>query len=135
MLNCRPKFEAEDVTVEFERAVTGEHVKFKTRIEHKTWSVEEVAEQMFQRLKSIDDESKDADDPKDRTQYAKKFPLEKCEAIVRESLKQAKIKSGMITDDNRQKFLQALGTLRRKAAKRVIYKLVARKPWRRSRTG
>jgi type III restriction enzyme len=115
--------EAEDVTIEFERAVTGEHVKFKTEIQHKTWSAEEVAEQMFQRLKSIDEESKDADDPKDRTAYAKKFPLAKREAIVRESLKRAKIKHGRITDENRQKFLQALGTLRRKAAKRVVYKL------------
>lgn len=59
--------EAEDVTIEFERAVTGEHAKWKTEIQHKTWSAEEVAEQMFQRLKSIDEESKDADAPKDRT--------------------------------------------------------------------
>ena len=33
------------------------------------------------------------------------------------------IKTGRITDENRQKFLQALGTLRRKSAKRVVYKL------------
>ena len=115
--------EAEDVTVEFERVVTGEHVKFRTRIEHKAWTVERVAEQMFQRLKSIDEESKDADDPKDRTHYARKFPLEKCEAIVRESLKRVKVNDGRITEENRQRFLQALGTLRRKAAKRVVYKL------------
>lgn len=115
--------EAEDVTVEFERAVTGEHTKFKTRILHNTWTVEEVAEQMFQKLKSIDEESKDADNLKERTNYAKKFPLEKCEEIVRASLKRAKIKGDRITDDNRQKFWQALGTLRRKAAKRVVYKL------------
>lgn len=115
--------EAEDVTVGFERAVTGEHVKFKTTIQHKTWTVEEVAEQMYHRLKSIDDESKDVKDPKDRTSYAKKFPRSKCEEIVAASLKHAKIKSGKITDDNRQKFLQSLGTLRRKAAKRVVYKL------------
>jgi type III restriction enzyme len=115
--------EAEDVIVEFERAVTGEHTKFKTRIQHKTWSVEDVAEQMFQRLKSIDEESKEAEDPQDRTSYAKKFPLEMCEEIVRESLKRAKIRTGRITDENRQKFLQALGTLRRKSAKRVLYKL------------
>lgn len=117
--------EAEDVTVGFERAVTGEHVKFRTTIQHKTWTVEEVAEQMFQKLKSIDEESKDADDPKDRTSYAKRFPLAKCEEIVKASLKRAKIKSEKITDDNRQKFWQALGTLRRKTAKRVVYKLSA----------
>lgn len=115
--------EAEDVTVEFERAVSGEHVKFRTRIEHKTWSIEEVAEEMFQRLKSIDEESKQTGDTKDRTNYSKKFPVDKCEAIVRESLKRANVKSGRITDENRQKFLQSLGTLRRKSAKRVVYKL------------
>jgi type I site-specific restriction endonuclease len=117
--------EAEDVTVEFERAVTGEHTKFKTQIRHKTWSVEDVAEQMFQRLKSIDEESKEAKDPQDRTSYARKFPLEMCEEIVRESLKRAKITTVRITDENRQKFLQALGTLRRKSAKQVLYKLSA----------
>ena len=115
--------EAEDVMVGFERAVTGEHVKFKTTIQHRTWTVEEVAEQMYQRLKSIDDESKDAHDPKDRTSYAKNFPLVKCEEIVAASLKRLKVKNGKVTDDNRQRFLQALGTLRRKAAKRVVYKL------------
>ena len=35
-------------------------------------------------------------------------------------------KSERITDENRQKFWQALGTLRRKAAKRVVYKLSPR---------
>lgn len=115
--------EAEDVSVEFERAVSGEHVKFKTRVEHKTYTVEEVAEQMFRRLQSIDEESRSSDDPKNRTNYAKKFPLEKCEQIVAASLKHASIKTGRITDDNRQKFLQALGTLHRKRAKRVVYKL------------
>lgn len=117
------QIEAEDVTVSFERAVSGEHVKFKTTIQHKTWTVEEVAEEMYRRLKSIDIESADAKDPWERTNYAKKFPLAKCEEIVAASLKRAKIKSGKITDDNRQKFLQSLGTLRRKAAKRVVYTL------------
>lgn len=117
------QIEAEDVTVSFERAVSGEHEKFKTTIQHKTWTVEEVAEEMYRRLKSIDIESADAKDPKERTNYAKKFPLAKCEEIVAASLKRAKIKSGKITDDNRQKFLQSLGTLRRKAAKRVVYTL------------
>jgi type III restriction enzyme len=115
--------EAEDVTVEFERAVTGERAKFKTRVQHKTYTVDEVAERMLEALKLIDHESADAEDPKDRTHYAKKFPLEKCRQIVRESLRRAKIQSGQVTEENRQKFLQALGTLRRRKAKRVVYKL------------
>jgi len=118
--------EAEDVTVGFVRAVTGEHTKFTARLQHKTYTAEEIAEQMYQRLKSIDDESKDADDPKNRTSYAKKFPLKKCQEIVQASLKRAKIKSGHVTEENRQKLLAALGTLLRKTAKRVVYRLKAK---------
>lgn len=115
--------EAQDVTVEFERAVSGEHVKFTSKVQYKTFSIEEVSERMFRALEAIDTESATEEDPKDRTNYAKKFPPAKCEAIVRESLNRAGIKGDRITDDNRQKFLQALGPLRRKSAKRVVYKL------------
>jgi type III restriction enzyme len=115
--------EEEDVDIEFERAVTSERVKFKTKISHKTHSFEEVAEEMHRRLQSIDEESKELSDPKDRTQYAKNFNCEKCLEIVTASAKRAKIKSGRITEENRQKILQALGPLRRRAAKRVVYKL------------
>jgi type III restriction enzyme len=114
---------AEDVTVEFERAISGEREKFRTQIRHRTWTVDEIANEMFQRLKSIDEESRDAKDPKDRTHYAAKFPQDKCKKIVQESLRRAKVKGDQITDETRQKFLQALGTLRRKSAKRVLYKL------------
>jgi type III restriction enzyme len=120
------QIESEDVVVGFERAVTGDHVNFKTSIKHKSFGIDEVANEMYQRLRSIDEESKDADDPKDRTNYAKSFPLERCVEIVKKSLEHASIDSGRITDDNRQRFLQALGTLRRKAAKRVVYKLSPR---------
>lgn len=115
--------EVEDVAIDFERAVTGDHTKFKTTLEHRTHSFEDVAEEMYRRLQSIDEESKDVPDPKDRTQYAKKFPFERCFEIVKASAKRAKIKSGKITEENRQKILQALGPLRRKSAKRVVYKL------------
>lgn len=115
----------QDVTVEFEEALTGKHSKFHTKIRQKTFTGEEVAEQLYQRLKGIDQESADAEDPEDRTSYAKRFPRERCMAIVAESLKQAKITDGRITDDNRQKFLQALGPLKRKGTKRVIYVLAA----------
>jgi len=115
--------EIEDVTIEFERAVTGEHSRFKTKVEHKTYSFEEVADEVYRRLQSIDEESKDAADPADRTQYSKRFPRERCLEIVKATARQAKIKTGRITEENRQKILQALGPLSRKSAKRVVYKL------------
>lgn len=111
------------VTVEFAQAVGGERTRFNTTIVQNTYSEAAVAEQLYQRLKAIDEESASAPDAADRTNYAKRFPLEVCAAVVSESLKQANIKNGLITDDNRQKFLQALGPLRRKAAKRVVYVL------------
>jgi len=115
--------ESEDVTIEFERAVSGEHVKFKTSVRHKTFTVEEVAEQIYQRLKGIDAESADATDPNDRTAYSTRFTRERCGEIIEASLLRAGITTGRITDDNRQKFLQALGTLRRKATRKVVYVL------------
>ena len=78
---------------------------------------------MYRRLQSIDEESKDAEDPKDRTQYVKKFTRKRCLEIVTASAQKAKIKNGKITEENRQKILQALGPLKRKTAKRVVYKL------------
>jgi len=116
--------EEKAVDIEFERAVTSEHVKFKTKIAHKTHSFEDVAEEMYRRLQAIDEESKELSDPKDRTRYAKNFNYEKCLEIVAASAKRAKIKSERITEENRQKILQALGPLRRKTAKRVVYKLM-----------
>ncbi len=78
---------------------------------------------MYRRLQSIDEEFKDAPDLQDRTQYAKKFSLVRCLEIVKASAKRANIRTGKITEENRQKILQALGPLRRKLAKRVVYKL------------
>ena len=74
--------EIEDVAIEYEQVVTGQHTKFKTQIAHKTYSLEEVAEEMYRRLQSIDEESKEAEDPKDRTQYVKKFTRKRCLEIV-----------------------------------------------------
>ncbi|MBS4095946.1 MAG: DEAD/DEAH box helicase family protein [Sulfuricella sp.] len=111
------------VTVEFEEALTGRHTRFGATIRQKTYSTEDVAELIYQRLKSIDQELAESPNPEDRTNYAKRFPRDKCLAIINESLRQAAIPDGRITDDNRQKFLQALGPLNRKGAKRVVYVL------------
>ena len=101
--------EVEDVTIEFEHAVTRNHTKFKTKLEHKTYSYEDVAEELYRRLQSHDQESKDLPDPKDRTRYTKRFPYEQCLEIVKASAKRARIRTGRITEENRQKILQAIG--------------------------
>ena len=115
--------EIEDVEIDYAAAVTGIHTKFKTHIAHKTYSFKEVGEEMYRRLQTIDDESKDAESPRDRTNYTGQFTRKRCLQIVKKSSTRAGITSGRITDENRQKILQALGPLRRKAAKRVTYRL------------
>lgn len=121
----RTQIENEAVTVEFERAISGEHTKFHTTIAHKTFSIEEIAGQLHRRFSDIDMELADSEDLAERTNYSKRFPMARCREVVAESLKRANITSGLVTDENRQKFLQALGPLRRKTAKRVVYRLSA----------
>lgn len=111
----------QSVTVEFEEALTGRHTKFGANIRQKTYSIEDVANRIYESLRNIDHETADAEDPQDRTNYAKRFPRDMCIAIVTESLKQAGITNNRITNDNRQRFLQAIGPLKRKGAKRVVY--------------
>lgn len=113
------------VTVGLVDALTGMPSNFNATIRQKTFSVGEVADELYRRLKGFDVETADAEDQIDRTHYAKRFPREKCAAIVAESLKQAGITDARITDGNKQKFLQAIGPLHRKGAKRVVYVLSA----------
>jgi type III restriction enzyme len=115
------QIESEEVTVAFEEAVTGAHTAFRTSIQHKTWTADEIAEQLHQRLKSIDEESLSGED--EPTEYARRFTVERCAEIVQESLRRVGVTSDRVTDANRQRFLQALGPLRRKAARRVVYRM------------
>lgn len=107
----------EDVEVEIERAATEERYKWETTIRHKTYSPREIAVEMYRRL----EEAQDPEDrnPKMRTFYTDQFPVERLERIVRESLERRKVK--VATDSIKQKFLQALGTLRRKTSENVRY--------------
>jgi type III restriction enzyme len=108
---------AEDVPIEFERAMTGERYTRQYKIQHKTYTPREIAQAMYERL----EEAQDPDDPnpKMRTYYTDQFPLERLEKIVRKSLKERNIKEA--TESMKQKFLQALGTLRRKGSENVRY--------------
>ncbi|MDY7232678.1 DEAD/DEAH box helicase [Hyalangium rubrum] len=113
--------DTEDVVIEFEGVVGAKRSKFKTQLEHKTYSAEEVAEHIFNRLLSIDQESQASGDSAEVTNYTQKMPLQKCLAVVRESLKRAGIASDRVTEDNRQRFLQALGSLSRRKGQRIVF--------------
>lgn len=109
---------AEDVSIEFERAATGDRYKWQTKLRHKTFSAREVAEEMYHRLEEAQDP--DDPDPKMRTVYTDKFSVAKLEKIVMESL--VKIGAKEATESMKQKFLQSLGTLRRKESENVRYR-------------
>ncbi|MDR2296834.1 MAG: DEAD/DEAH box helicase family protein [Comamonas sp.] len=118
--------ETEDVSVRYERAVTkGAPMlsSLEAKIVHETFSDEDVARTIYKRLKGFDTESQATGDPEQVTDYAKQFPYEKCLEIVRKSLERSGIKSGRVTDDNRQRFFGALGHLGKKVESTVVYSL------------
>lgn len=108
---------AEDVTIEFERATTGERYKWQTRLQHKSYTPREIAEEMYRCLQDAQDP--DDPDPKMRTVYTDRFSIEQLEKIVTASLKRLNVREA--TESMKQKFLQSLGTLRRKVSENVRY--------------
>lgn len=102
----------EEVKIEFEEASTGVRSQWKTKIKHKTYTPRAVAEVMYQRFEDVPDDE-------DREFYTKEFPVETLEKLVRRSLKETQ--NPVITESIRQKFLQSLGPLHRKASQVVRY--------------
>jgi type III restriction enzyme len=102
----------EDMTIEFEEADTGFRKDWKTKIKHKTYTHDEIAEVMFQRFEDLPEDT-------DREFYINQFPKNKLEKIIKRSLKESG--NQVITESMRQKFLQSLGTLQRKEAQVVRY--------------
>lgn len=110
---------SEEVIVEFERAKTEERYKWQTMIQHKTCSPKEIALEMFKRLKDADEEN--IEEGIKSTSYTKKYSVDFLEEVVKKSLLRAKIRDA--TENIKQRFLQSLGTLRRKSSENVRYTL------------
>ncbi|PLX85379.1 MAG: hypothetical protein C0617_04745 [Desulfuromonas sp.] len=108
---------SEDVSIEFERASTGQRYMWQTTIQHKTYTPRQIAIDMYNRLEEAQDP--EDPDPKMRTIYTDKFTIRKLEKIVQKSL--ARLDTDVATESMKQKFLQSLGTLRRKTSENVRY--------------
>ncbi|QIK36735.1 hypothetical protein GWK36_00545 [Caldichromatium japonicum] len=102
------------------RAVSGEQDVKKTLIEFKMYSVEEVAQDVFNRLLIFDQEA--------GTCYSEQFPKGKIAEIIRESLKRIKDESGKVSEANRNQTLAAFGVIRRKGTKSLRLKIEAQEP-------
>ena len=93
--------EAQDVSIEFVRAGTGEQQTWKTQIKHRTYTAEQVAEEMYRSLEDVPNAEK----------YRRKYTQANLEKIVRESLKRRKVTRA--TEAMKQTFLRSLNVLHR----------------------
>ncbi len=101
------------------KAVSGENYVKKTLIEFNMYSVEEVAQDVFNRLLIFDQEA--------GTCYSEQFHRGKIEDIIRESLKRINDRSGNVSQMNRDKTLAAFGVIRRKGTKSLRLEIEAEK--------
>ncbi|MBA7562896.1 hypothetical protein ES708_04549 [subsurface metagenome] len=108
----RPRIEEETT---YERVVTEARRVKKTLIEFKMYSLEEVAQVVHNRYKSWDmDEG---------TNYAQNYSFDKILAIIKNSLRRISEKGNVVSQENRQKILQAFGVVRRRISKSLRYKI------------
>ena len=109
----------EQISVTFERAGSQNIYTWQTEIRHTTYTPRQIAQVMYERLEEADEANAEDPDPAMHTNYTAEFPLERLEAIVQKSLERRGATEA--TETMRQRFLQSLGTLRRKATKVVRY--------------
>ena len=119
-LNSRAEMEEKMTT--YERAVTEERWEKKTPIEYKMHPVEEVAQDVLNRLFK-------AFDLEEGTAYSKKYPYEKILAIIKNSLQRIGEDEDLVHEQSRQNILRGFGVIGRKKTKSLRYKVEAENPY------
>ena len=105
---------------EYVRAITGESRKKKTLIKYEMFSIDEIAEQLQNRFKSIDMETAETKNP---TNYSDKYDLQWLKKLITNSLNRIGEKVNQVSKENRQNIYQAFGVIHRPAAKAVRYRM------------
>lgn len=93
---------------DYEIAITGVRETKEYFITHNMYSVEEVANDIFNRLFWFDQDA--------GTKYSEEWTREKIVKIIKQSLQERKDKTGGVSEENRQKTLQAFGVIGRKTS-------------------
>jgi len=93
---------------EYEIAISGVRETREYYITHKMYSVEEVAEDIFNRLYWFDQDA--------GTKYSEEWTKERIVKIIKQSLQERNDKTGRVSEENRQKTLQAFGVIGRKSS-------------------
>jgi len=101
----------------YERVLTSDRKKKATYITYKMYSVDGVAQEIWNRLKVFDAE--------EGTNYSKEFTKEKIKRILNSSLDKIGWDKGTITEENYRKALQAFGVIKRKRAKTLRFEIEA----------
>jgi len=105
---------------EYVRATTGESRIKKTLIKYKMFLIDEIAEQIHNRFKSIDMETAETEYP---TNYTEKYNLRWLKKILKKSLERIGETGNQISEENRQRIYRAFGVINRPATKTVRYKM------------
>jgi type III restriction enzyme len=93
---------------EYETAITGVRETREYYITHRMYSLEEVANDIFNRLYWFDQDA--------GTKYSEEWTREKIAKIIKQSLLEVKDKTGRVSEENRQRTLQAFGVIGRKTS-------------------
>lgn len=101
----------------YERALTGVREKKATYITYKMYSVDEVAQEIWNRLRVFDVE--------EGTTYSKEFTKERIKEILKNSLDKIDWNEDTITEENYRKALQSFGVIKRKRAKTLRFEIEA----------
>jgi len=100
----------------YTRATTGERREKKTLVRYEMFTVDQVAEQIYNRLQSIDLET-------GTTNYAGRYDVDWLRALVRESLRRVGESGDKVSVENRQSLYRAFNVLHRGASKTVRFRM------------
>lgn len=110
----------EPAQIEYERVRGGRRTE-TAQIRRKTFTAAQIAADMHGKLSALDREAAAGGDGASRD-YATRYPVDRLLKVVRESVRRAGIEDDRIPDEIRQKFLSALGSLRRRTSGRLAYR-------------
>lgn len=99
------------------KVITDERTGKKTYITYKTCPIDEVSQEVWNRLKVFDTE--------EGTDYSIKFLREKIKEIVKNSLNKIGWNEDTVSEENYRKTLQAFGVVKRKKAKTLRFEIEA----------
>jgi type III restriction enzyme len=102
----------------YTRATTGERRQKKTLVRYQMFTVDEVAEHVYRHYSAIDLEKGG------ESHFAELYPLDWLRNLIRESLRRAGETQDVVSAENRQRILAALGITQRGSAKRVRYRMM-----------